>query len=117
MLKDIFTDASVLKLGMSYPLPEKTIREFASKVDKLLVIEELDPLIETQVKAWGIECHGRDFVPGIGELTPGKVRDIKNTFENSKSAIPQSVKESEKDFHQDLLCFVRAVRTGERLQP
>lgn len=94
-VKEVFSEASVLKLGMSYPLPEKLVREFAGKVEKVLVVEELDALIETQVKAWGIACHGRDFVSGIGELTPGKVRDIKNRIENTEFAPLQPVKESE----------------------
>ena len=56
----------MLKIGMPNPLPEKTIREFASKVKKLYVIEELDPVIETQVKAMGIECTGKSLFSAIG---------------------------------------------------
>ncbi len=93
-VKDIFKDASVLKLGMSYPLPEAKIREFAGKVDKLLVVEELDNLIETQVKAWGIKCHGRDVVPGIGEHTPGCIREVKAKLEETKITQPLPVEES-----------------------
>jgi indolepyruvate ferredoxin oxidoreductase alpha subunit len=69
-VKEVFPEASVLKLGFSYPMPEKLIREFASKVKKLLVIEELDPFIEEYVKALGIEVIGKEYIPIIGELTP-----------------------------------------------
>ena len=53
-VREVLPDASVLKLGMVYPLPDMLIREFAEKVDKLYVVEELDPFIEDQVKAMGI---------------------------------------------------------------
>ena len=53
--KDVFPDCSYLKLGMVYPLPEKLIRDFAAKVKKLYVVEELDPFIEEQMRAMGIE--------------------------------------------------------------
>ena len=93
-VKDIFGDASVLKLGMSYPLPEGKIREFAGAVKELLVIEELDSLIENQVKAWGIKCRGRDIVPGIGEHTPGRIREIKARLNEQKVILPTPVAES-----------------------
>ena len=93
-VKDVFKDASVLKLGMSYPLPEEKIREFAEKVDEILVVEELDSLIENQVKAWGIKCRGRDIVPGIGEHTPGKLRAVRAKFEDGTFSIPEPVAES-----------------------
>ena len=66
---------SILKIGMPNPLPEKTIRDFASKVKKLYVIEELDPVIETQVKAMGIECTGKSLFSAIGEFSQKTVRD------------------------------------------
>jgi len=56
--KDAFPGYSCLKLGMVHPLPERLIRDFASKVKKLYVVEELDPFIEEQVKAMGIEVTG-----------------------------------------------------------
>ena len=93
-VKDVFKDASFLKLGMSYPLPEEKIREFAEKVEELLVVEELDSLIENQVKAWGIKCRGRDIVPGIGEHTPGKIREVRAKLEEGKFSVPGPVAES-----------------------
>jgi len=69
-------NASYLKLGMVYPLPEKLIRDFAAKVDKLYVIEELDPVIETHIKALGIEVIGKDKFTLLGEYTPGMIKSV-----------------------------------------
>lgn len=74
-VKEAFPEAAVLKLGMCWPLPEEKIRAFADSVDSLHVVEELDPFLETQLKAWGIECHGKNFIPAIGELNTAIVRD------------------------------------------
>ncbi|MBE7016423.1 MAG: indolepyruvate ferredoxin oxidoreductase subunit alpha [Ruminococcaceae bacterium] len=68
--------ASFLKLGMVYPLPEKLIRDFAQKVDKLYVIEELDPIIETHVKAMGIEVIGKEKFTLLGEYTPAMIKEV-----------------------------------------
>lgn len=69
--KEVFGEnASYLKIGFSYPLPMAKIKDFASKVDKLYVIEELEPFMEEQMKAAGIECIGKDLIPNIGELNP-----------------------------------------------
>jgi len=62
-------NASYLKIGMVYPLPEKLIRDFAEKVDKLYVIEELEPFIENQLKKMGISVTGKEIFPVIGELS------------------------------------------------
>ena len=71
--KDSFPEYSYLKLGLVHPLPEKMIREFASKVKKLYVVEELDPFIEEQVKAMGIEVTGKAVFPYTNEFDPGVV--------------------------------------------
>ncbi len=68
--KEVFPHASFLKLGMSYPLPEKMIREFAEGVKKLYVVEELDPFWEEQIRAMGIEVIGKEIFPRCGELDP-----------------------------------------------
>ena len=69
--KDAFpADTSFLKLGLTYPLPMKLIREFASKVDTLYVVEELDGFMEDQIKAAGIECIGKALVSSMYELNP-----------------------------------------------
>ena len=68
-VKEVFGDeASILKLGMVYPLPTERIRSFAKSVDKLYVVEELDSFIETHVKALGIDCVGKELFSCIGEL-------------------------------------------------
>ncbi len=71
--REVFPDASFLKLGMSYPLPFDLIRELADGVEELLVVEELDPFLEEQIKARGIACRGKDIFPAYGELTPAVI--------------------------------------------
>ena len=73
-VKEAFPEATVLKLGMCWPLPEQKIRDFAASVEQLFVVEELDPFLETQLKAMGIDCHGKDLIPAIGELNTAIVR-------------------------------------------
>ena len=73
-VREVLPEASVLKLGMVWPLPKNLIREFAGKVRKLYVVEELDPFIEEQVKAMGIPVIGKEIISLCGELTPGRLR-------------------------------------------
>lgn len=73
--KEVFPEASVLKLGMVWPLPEQLIRDFAASVDRLIVVEELDPFIEEAVKLLGIPCEGKSIFPIIGEFNPRVVRE------------------------------------------
>jgi len=68
-------DVSYLKLGMVYPLPEKLIRDFAAEVDVLYVVEELEPFLEEQIKALGIEVTGKEFLPVTGELNSGIIQE------------------------------------------
>ncbi|HOU11620.1 MAG TPA: indolepyruvate ferredoxin oxidoreductase subunit alpha [Anaerolineae bacterium] len=73
--REVLPHASILKLGMSYPLPLHAIRDFAAQVEMLIVLEELDPFIEDQLKAAGIPvAHGKDIFPLCGELTLANVR-------------------------------------------
>jgi indolepyruvate ferredoxin oxidoreductase alpha subunit len=71
--REVFPEASFLKLGMSYPLPFDLIRELAEGVEQLLVVEELDPFLEEQIRAQGIACRGKDIFPAYGELTPAVI--------------------------------------------
>ncbi len=64
---------SILKIGMPNPLPEKLIRDFAAKVKKLYVIEELDPIIETHVRALGIEVVGKELFSPLGEFSQATI--------------------------------------------
>jgi len=73
-VREALPEVSTLKLGMVYPLPKEKIREFASSVKKLFVVEELDPFIEEQVRAMGIEATGKGLISLCGELSPGRIR-------------------------------------------
>lgn len=77
-VKEAFPEASVLKLGMVHPFPERLIRTFARGVDKVVIIEELDPFIEFNVKALGISCKGKELIPSIGELNSHIIRSALN---------------------------------------
>ena len=74
-VREALPDASVLKLGMVHPLPEQLIRDFAEKVDTLYVVEELDPVIETQVRAMGIDCKGKEIFTLLGEYSANMLRE------------------------------------------
>ena len=67
-------EANFLKLGMIYPLPEKLIKDFAAKCDKVYVIEELDPILENHCKALGINVIGKDAFTLLGEYTPSMIK-------------------------------------------
>ncbi len=68
--REVFKDASHLKLVTLYPLPVNLIRRFAEQVEQVIVIEELDPYLEDAVRQLGIPVRGKDFIPIIGELNP-----------------------------------------------
>ena len=73
-VKEALPQASVLKLGMVNPLPRKLIEEFAAKVETLYIVEELDPVIEEQVKAWGIQAIGKEIFTVQGEYSANMLR-------------------------------------------
>ncbi len=74
--KEVFGDgASILKLGMVNPLPVKLIKDFAAKVEKLVVIEELDPIIENHCRQLGLEVSGKDVLPVCGEFFPNMIAE------------------------------------------
>lgn len=77
-VKEALPNASVLKLGMVNPLPKKLIEDFASKVDKLYIVEELDPIIEEQVKSWGIQAVGKEIFTVQGEYSANRIRTAIN---------------------------------------
>ncbi len=68
-------DACILKLGLINPLPEKLIKDFAAKVDRVVVLEELDPIIENHCKQLGIRVSGKDTFPICGEFSQNLVRE------------------------------------------
>lgn len=74
--KEVFgNNASYLKVGFSNPLPDEMIRDFASKVEKLYIIEENEPFMETQIKAMGIDCIGKELFPICGEFSTELIRE------------------------------------------
>ena len=73
-VRDALPNASTLKLGMVYPLPIKLIENFASKVGKLIIVEELEGLIERDVKAAGISCEGKKYTGIQGELSTERLK-------------------------------------------
>jgi len=74
-VREVLPQASILKLGLGYPLPLEKIRAFAASVERLLVVEELEPLVEESLLAAGIACEGKVFFSRLGELLPDAVRD------------------------------------------
>lgn len=73
--KEVFGHtASYLKLGFTNPLPGEKIKEFASQVDKLYIVEENDPYIEEEVRRLGFDCYGKNLFPAFGEMTPDVIR-------------------------------------------
>ena len=73
-VKEVFGDSvSVLKLGMTNPLPVDLIKDFAAKVDKLAVVEELDPIIEDHCRKLGLEVRGKDVLPMVDEFSQNLV--------------------------------------------
>ena len=91
-VKEAMPNASVLKLGLVNPLPKKLIEEFASKVDKLYIFEELEPVIEEQVKAWGIsKAVGKEIFTVQGEYNAEMIREKvlgEPTYADKPAAVP-----------------------------
>jgi len=73
-VKEAMPNASILKLGMTNPIPEKLIRDFASKVKELYIVEELDPYLESQIREMGLEVKG--IGKRLGELSPDVVSEF-----------------------------------------
>jgi len=78
---ETFPEASFLKLGMSYPFPDKVIMRFAKTVKHILVVEELDNFLEEHIRSLGISAEGRKYITGIGELDLDKLDTARNKFE------------------------------------
>ena len=87
--KDVFPEYSYLKLGMVYPLPAGLIREFAARVRKIYVVEELDPFLEEQIRALGIEVTGKEIFPYTGEFDPGIIEQAITGRREAARAIPE----------------------------
>jgi len=73
--REVFPKASFLKLSMTYPLPQNLLRHFAAQVDRVIVIEELDPFLQENIQTMGIKVTGKEFIPRVGELNPGIIEE------------------------------------------
>jgi indolepyruvate ferredoxin oxidoreductase alpha subunit len=73
-VREVLPEASVLKLGLSFPLPIELVRRFAGSVERLLVVEELEPVVENELRAAGLRVEGKAYCPRDGELGPDLVR-------------------------------------------
>jgi indolepyruvate ferredoxin oxidoreductase, alpha subunit len=73
--REVIPEASFLKLGASYPLPEAKIREFCESVDRVIVVEELEPIIENDLRIMGIAVEGKKYFSRLGEMSPELVRE------------------------------------------
>ncbi|QDU32084.1 2-oxoacid ferredoxin oxidoreductase [Poriferisphaera corsica] len=93
-VKEVWPEASVLKLGMAYPFADKLFKEFSENVDNVLVIEELDDFYEEHIKALGIKCDGKNFVPNIGEFTQSKLAVIRAKYEGKEAPNLSPVEEA-----------------------
>ena len=87
-VKEAFPNASILKLGMVNPLPKKLIQDFAKQVDELYVVEELEPVIEEQVKSWGIAVKGKELFTKQGEYSSNMLKkailgEVSQLFESA----------------------------------
>lgn len=74
-VREALPDASVLKMGMVYPLAVEKAREFAKKVKRLVVVEELEPFMENQLKAHGVMCEGKNLFSKQGELSVAIIKE------------------------------------------
>ncbi len=76
-IREVFGDSvGILKLGLVHPLPERLIRDFAARVDRLVVVEELDPVIETHIRALGLPVEGKNLFPLEGEFSQNLIRRV-----------------------------------------
>ncbi len=77
---EAFPDASILKIGWGWPFPDALLRSFAASVDRLLVVDEGDPILEEHIRSLGIACDGKNFVPRCGEITPSRLREVRRAM-------------------------------------
>ncbi len=97
-----FPEASHLKIGLTNPLPETLIRDFAASVRKVIVVEELDPYLEEQIRSLGIDVQGRDLRPETGELDPDLVAAMADF--KGRSEVPPPVVDASLPARPPVLC-------------
>ena len=113
----MYPEASVLKLGMSYPFPEEKVRAFAKEVDKLVVVEELEPVIEDELRKLGIEHIAKDPSFRVGELRPEFIPMIVNREKKKEEEVttrtPQLCADCPHSYAFDILKDMDVVVTGD----
>ena len=88
--KEIFGDSvNILKLGMVYPLPDKLLMDFAKDLETIIVMEELDPIVETYCRSKGLSVYGKDIFPVCGEFTQNLLKEC--LAEKMPDVLPQGV--------------------------
>ena len=104
--REVFPNASFLKLGVTHPLPAGMIREFAARVDRMVVIEELDPFLEEGIRAMGVQVEGKSFIPLVGELSTEVVEEgaVKAGLVPKAAALPEVAEVSGLPKRPPLLC-------------
>lgn len=106
-VKEVIPQASILKLGMSFPLPEKMIKEFASGVKELYVIEELEPFLEDQIRLLGIKITGKKLFPRLGEISQKMVAEKILSVTGYKELVDKSVLTAGVEGDKDVIIPVR----------
>jgi len=91
-VKEAFPEASVLKLGLTHPLPEKLIRRFAASLGRVVVVEELDDILTTEIRAMGVDVAGKAPAFRVGELNVDRVRAIGGGAEEESQAAAAKVR-------------------------
>ncbi len=90
--REVFPEATFLKLGMPFPFPDDLFRKFSSMVKKIYVVEELEPFIEEQIRILGFEVTGKEKIPNTGELNPQIVRKALKNEDLQGIPVQKSVK-------------------------
>lgn len=105
-VREVFPQASFLKLGMTYPLPQKLLYQFAASVDKLIVIEELDAFLQDNIQAMGIKISGKEFIPRVSELNTDIIEEASTAAGLLTKTSPQRKREIAPELPQrpPLLC-------------
>lgn len=94
-LREAFPDAPIFKLGFSHPAPLEKVRQFAALVETLVVVEETEPLLETEIRAAGLSVHGKDILPRFGELLPSVLRPALKPLLGEPYTVPNTAAASE----------------------
>ncbi|MBE0447759.1 MAG: indolepyruvate ferredoxin oxidoreductase subunit alpha [Actinobacteria bacterium] len=100
-VREAFPEASILKLTMTYPPPGRLITDFIRQLERVIVVEELDPFIEDQIRAWGLPVIGKQLIPGIGELNLETIRAV---LDDGKSNYYEGREEDDLPVRPPVLC-------------